>query len=236
MPRLILLPGLDGTGRLFDDLVAALPSAIHTRVIAYPTDLPLGYTELERLLEDSLSGDDQACFVLGESFSGPLAVRLARNPRLEIQGVILCTSFVRNPITWLPIPAAWIPALSPERLPPGLINHFTLGRFSSAELLEKLTDALYQVKGEVLQIRIRNIFREDLSEALVHVRQPLLYLGANQDRLVKPQAWHLIKAKKTDAESQWFDAPHLLLQTRPQEAADAVTAFIEKVLTQEIPG
>lgn len=46
MIRLVLLPGLDGTGELFAPFVAAL-GAIPSQVIAYPHDRVMGYAELE---------------------------------------------------------------------------------------------------------------------------------------------------------------------------------------------
>ncbi|NUN50811.1 MAG: pimeloyl-ACP methyl ester esterase, partial [Candidatus Brocadiae bacterium] len=40
-PVLILLPGLDGSGRLFAPLLAALGTGIEARAIAYPPDRAL---------------------------------------------------------------------------------------------------------------------------------------------------------------------------------------------------
>ncbi len=44
--KLILLPGLDGTGILFEPLVRALPSHLSPVIIAYATQETLGYAEL----------------------------------------------------------------------------------------------------------------------------------------------------------------------------------------------
>lgn len=38
---LLMLPGMDGTGRLFAPLLPHLPAAIDPRVLSYPPDLPL---------------------------------------------------------------------------------------------------------------------------------------------------------------------------------------------------
>ena len=72
---LVLLPGLDGTGLLFQPLVECLPDAIEPVVVSYPPDQKLGYEELLPLVLERLPA---APFVLlGESFSGPLAVMAA---------------------------------------------------------------------------------------------------------------------------------------------------------------
>jgi hypothetical protein len=46
MKKLIILSGLDGTGRLFQPFIEALPSNIEAVVISYPTDKNLAYEAL----------------------------------------------------------------------------------------------------------------------------------------------------------------------------------------------
>ncbi|HEX2836088.1 MAG TPA: hypothetical protein VHW00_23995 [Thermoanaerobaculia bacterium] len=101
MITLLLLPGLDGTGTLFGEFIAALPPHIAPVVIRYPTDEALSYEELLAFIEERLPEGTFA--VLGESFSGPLAIELAaKSPR--VRAVILCASFVRSPVRF----AAWL--------------------------------------------------------------------------------------------------------------------------------
>lgn len=44
--HLVLLPGLDGTGELFVDFVAALPESWTATTVTYPTDRFLRYADL----------------------------------------------------------------------------------------------------------------------------------------------------------------------------------------------
>ncbi len=44
--HLVLLPGLDGTGELFVDFIAALSESWTATIVAYPTDRLLSYTDL----------------------------------------------------------------------------------------------------------------------------------------------------------------------------------------------
>lgn len=99
--RLLLLPGMDGTGRLFAPLLAALPPDIDGEPVAYPPDEPLGYEGLLPLVEAAAArGGDFV--VVGESFSGPLALLLAARSPPGLRGVVLCATFIRFP---LPVPA-----------------------------------------------------------------------------------------------------------------------------------
>jgi pimeloyl-[acyl-carrier protein] methyl ester esterase len=70
--RLLLLPGLDGTGALFDRFLTVLSKDIETRTIRYPDDSAMGYPELVGFVERQLSADKS--YLLAESFSGPIAL------------------------------------------------------------------------------------------------------------------------------------------------------------------
>ena len=48
--RLVLLPGMDGTAKLFAPFIKALPEYIGAVIVPFPTDRYLSYSELERLL------------------------------------------------------------------------------------------------------------------------------------------------------------------------------------------
>jgi hypothetical protein len=55
MVTLILLPGLDGTGTLFDAFVAALGTESNVKVVSYPITEPLDYSELEAIARSALA-------------------------------------------------------------------------------------------------------------------------------------------------------------------------------------
>ena len=48
IPEIVLLPGLDGTGELFDRLVPLLDAATRVTVLPYPADPALGYEDYAR--------------------------------------------------------------------------------------------------------------------------------------------------------------------------------------------
>lgn len=98
---LLLLPGLDGTGVLFERFVEALPDDIDAHVLSYPGDHPMSYADLLGYIRDRLPAGKTRFAVLGESFSGPLALELALvEPR--VNAVILCASFVTKPVRYVP--------------------------------------------------------------------------------------------------------------------------------------
>jgi len=101
MTKLILMPGMDGTGQLFAPFLDALGDSMESCVLRYPTDEPLGYSELLPRIRTELP-QSGSFVLLGESFSGPLTVMLAAEEPAGLRGVILCASFATNPIRWIP--------------------------------------------------------------------------------------------------------------------------------------
>ena len=94
--RLVLLPGMDGTGDLFEPLQEALDPRTRVDIVRYPGSGPQGYDELEPRIRAQLPADEPFV-LLGESFSGPLAIAIAATPPPGLRGLILCCSFARAP-------------------------------------------------------------------------------------------------------------------------------------------
>jgi pimeloyl-ACP methyl ester carboxylesterase len=100
LPQLIVLPGLDGTGSRLTAFLREMQRAVPTRIIGYPPGQPMGYAELESLVRQLLPQDERYV-LLAESFSGPIAIRMAADPPPGLAGLILCGTFAKNPFPWL---------------------------------------------------------------------------------------------------------------------------------------
>ena len=64
-PHLVLLPGLDGTGKLFKSFVAQLPEHVHYTIVHYPGDRPIPFMDLPDYIESRVP-QDRPLVVLGE--------------------------------------------------------------------------------------------------------------------------------------------------------------------------
>ena len=82
---LVVLPGLDGTDVFFRPFIAALPGAIRPVVIDYPAKGANRYADLLELVRRTVA-DMPPLYVLGSSFSGPLAIMLARAEPEKVVG------------------------------------------------------------------------------------------------------------------------------------------------------
>ena len=88
---------MDGTGELFADFIAALHDAVVPLVVSYPKGQVLDYEALTEFARASIPFD-RPFVLLGESFSGPVAIALAAFRPPGLRGLILCCSFARNPV------------------------------------------------------------------------------------------------------------------------------------------
>ena len=107
MMDLILLPGMDGTGVFFERLVEHLGEGIDPVVVSYPENDPLGYEDLKPFVTSRFPNENPF-FILGESFSGPLAVMAAAERPKNLKGIILVATFVRNPMPAFTGKLKWI--------------------------------------------------------------------------------------------------------------------------------
>jgi pimeloyl-ACP methyl ester carboxylesterase len=225
-PTLVLLPGLDGTGKLFDEFVKSLGSSVESLIVAYPKERSLGYDELEALVLAALPRD-RRFILLGESFSGPLAIRIAARAPAGLVALILCATFAKNPFPWLgwvrPL-AAYLPLKS---LPRWVRAPLMWGSASPQRAPKQMERAMAGVAPDVIRRRIGALLAVDETAALARLHLPILVLEAAHDRVIPAAASRWILRIQPGAELAQIHGPHLLLQTRPAECAAAVLQFMD---------
>jgi pimeloyl-[acyl-carrier protein] methyl ester esterase len=227
------LPGLDGSGVLFRPLLSHLPSELRPGVVAYPKDKTLGYEELLPLVLAALPSP-LPFVLLGESFSGPLALMAAATRPPGLMGVILCATFVRNPM-WPRLPGLrhlanpmafrFYPMVSRVKA--------MLGGYSTPEWRALKAEALSEVRPAVIAHRVREVLQVNVIRELASCPVPILYLRGERDRVVPAHNLREIVAARPAVEVAYFPSPHLVLQTQPVLASAAISTFVAG-LDQEI--
>lgn len=226
-PVLVLLPGMDGTGALFRDFCQELDPRIKTVVISYPCDRGMGYAELEAFVRSLLPQND-AFVLLGESFSGPLAISIAALPPPGLRGLILVCSFARYPLAVLAPLRPFIRFLPVHAVPISLLSSLAFGRFKTQHFQTALAESLAGVQPPVIRGRIKSVLEIDTSAFLAHIAVPALYLRATQDRLVPRSASTALSAIP-DIRFTEVEAPHFLLQAKPSVAAMHILEFLQEI-------
>lgn len=225
---------MDGTGRLFTAFAAALGGEFKVKVVTYPTVEPLGYVELESVARRALPTEGPYV-LLGESFSGPIAVALAASGSSQLKGLILCCSFARNPRPAFANLGALVRVLPVTHAPVALLSHLLLGQFSTKALRQSLSQALAEVTPSALKVRLRAVLAVNVSAKLSTIKVPILYLRASRDRLVPSAASALVSQLNPCTKVVELEAPHFLLQAAPAEAAQAIGAFVREIQSKLHP-
>jgi pimeloyl-ACP methyl ester carboxylesterase len=221
-----LLPGLDGTGILFRPFVEALAGSLETQIIAYPADQSLGYAELETLVRDALPRD-RPYMLLGESFSGPIAIRLGAEPPAGLVGLILCVTFAKNPYPLFAWAGPWVGSIPVTSLPGWVRAAFMWGGAGMERARDESELATAMVGQAVLQHRIAAVLKVDETDSLARIQIPTLVLQASEDSVVPRSATEHILRTLPSAELVEIRGPHMLLQIRAAECAAVVRRFVE---------
>ena len=231
----LLLPGLEGTGQLFSRFVAAADGTLELRTLAYPRDRFLGYDALEDLVARELP-TDRPFALLGESFSGPLALRLAEKAPPGLVALVLVTTFHRNPAAPLFRRLSVLaPVFFRMPLPPHVVRLLLAGSDAPDDVVAEVRSSVSTVEPRVMAARVQEALRVNATDALRACPAPILFLGGKDDRLLRSALPIEIRALRPDAEIRMLDAPHLVLQRRPDEAMRIVTAFLHRCL-KRVPG
>lgn len=224
--KAILLPGFDGTGKMFGPLMQCLPEWIEPHVIDYPTQQLLSYAELtEHVLQRLPPGN---FIFIAESFAGPLALMLRERIPERVQALVLSCTFLTNPRPWLskiarPFLRDWILRIKPSHW---MAKWFVTGFEISDEMLRFVLTIHETVDPAVSRQRLYEIFAVDVREQFKQCPAPLLHLYAIHDHMVLNYSTREIQQLRPDILSVGIDGPHFLYQMRPQLSADAIERFL----------
>lgn len=226
---LVLLPGMDGTGELFANLLAELPVNLRTVVVRYPTSTVLNYEELTALATLQIP-KNTPYVLLGESFSGPIAIALASQATEQLKGIILSGTFAVNP---RPLLSKWsflVPTVTITEKLLSLSNKLLMSNFQNEKVYEQLKLVLPRVSPETMRARLDAVIGVNYLAKLAKINVPILYLKGKQDHLVPASAAKTIAKFAKNVTLVEMDAPHLLLQIAAKQGAEAINDFMLKVL------
>jgi pimeloyl-ACP methyl ester carboxylesterase len=226
MTRLVLLPGLDGTGDLFAPFIEVL-QGIPTQVVRYPPDRPMNYAAHEAFARAELPRDEDYV-LLAESFSGPVGITLAAERPPRLKGLALCVSFVSNPLPVFGGLARLVERLPAARMPAVLAAPWLYAGRGTPALRRLHAAAMARVSAQVLRARVAALLSVDRCAELRRVTVPMLYLRATRDRLVPSSAGRRVLEVRPDVQRVEIEGPHMLLQTEPAACAAALRDFLRR--------
>lgn len=221
--RWLLLPGLDGSGRLFRGFLECL-RGVDAVVVDYPDEIDWSLDDYASHAAKAV-GVAQRCIVIAESFSGSVALRLQRRDS-RIAAVVLVASFVRCPNPLLRVlPPAALAVMAKVAAVRASLRIFCLGLDAPKNQVEELAATVRALPTAVLLARLAILRTLDERQTLRSACVPVLHLRASRDRLV----W--VNLVEDQPRSVLFrqlpiDGPHFLLQACPQPCRSAIDEWL----------
>jgi 3-oxoadipate enol-lactonase len=188
-PPLLLVPGIDGTGRLFYRQVPHL----ERRFVVTPTRLRDDAASMRELVDDlhvevtRIAPDGRPVTLLGESFGGALTLSYALTHPDRIERLVILNSFAYYPQTMLRVGYQLL------RATPWPVMHLVRrlnarrmhSRHTEPEEIRRFLDVMRAAttrEGYLSRMRILRGY--DIRTQLPELQAPVLYLAADGDTLV----------------------------------------------------
>ncbi|WP_377506028.1 alpha/beta fold hydrolase [Octadecabacter sp. R77987] len=219
--KILILPGLDGTGKLLSNIVELLAPYHEVIVVPYAPDL-YSYQDLKTKAQAALPADDY--IIVAESFSGPLAVMLASENPTGLQGVVFVATFAKTPIK-VPRFLTYLVDIAPlrSRLLSRLAQPFLMGKWATPEFTTIFNQVMHTVPASTLARRLREVLTVDVVEQLIAIDTPTIYLSARNDRLVPSRMASDFDSFPLNVFE--IEGPHFLLQANATEASKQILNF-----------
>lgn len=193
-PLLVYLPGMDGTGQLFQTQAQKLAADFDLRCLSIPVHNMSNWSDLVRetiaLIKSELKRkSNYNVYLCGESFGGCLAIKVALSASSLIQKLILvnpASSFNQQPILswgidltrWMP---DWLHPYSTVSILPFLVQ---LNRIKESDRLA-LIQKMKSLPPQVVSWRLSLLRNFTVSEAkLRRLTIPTLFIAGAADRLL----------------------------------------------------
>ena len=224
-----LLPGLHGNKTLFPPLLEELGDVL-TECVEYPTTISQSYESLEKWLSEQIDWQIPRV-IIAESFSGPLALRLAKRFPDSVLSLVLAASFCASSTSpnLALFPLRPLLMLSPQRR---TLKLFLIGDEASEQQFTELKKIVSKIPSKVLSQRIRAILSLQPSDSPCLKNLSKLILQAADDNMVPWETQNQLRMRYDHANTHWLDGPHLILQSASDECTSLIKEFSEQVSQQ----
>lgn len=220
--NLVLLPGMDGTGKLFAPFTGVLPPQVDVTIIPLMQEVGVGYAQQAEHIAAQLTAKS---VIIAESYSGVIALELASKYPDNIDKLVFIASFIGPPSS-LSRFAHCIPKslLSLAQSRSMFITHLLFGRFSNSTLETLFHDTMDLVSAKLLAFRLKQISLLTPPHSKIDV--PCLCVNPSQDLFVSQKAMSRFLDTFEDINIQTVDGTHFLLQTNPRECWQVIQSYL----------
>ena len=217
--KIILLPGLDGTGLLFRKLLTYIPYKIECTVISLD-DLE-GDTFLKQANEIANKFEDDEILLVGESYSGRIVYELCGLLQEKIKGIVLLASFISSP-SLISKMASYVPLffLNPNPMSKWLLHLIGFNMKGSSNLVDAVFFSLSLSNKKKLKIRLKNIAHLDTPIKVYHY--PVTYIMPDRDNLINKNSINILQSVFVNCELTTLKGGHFIGQSNPFDCAQII--------------
>ncbi len=217
--KLILLPGMDGTGQLFEPMINLLPVSIDTTVI--PLSSLKEDDAKSQAYEIAKQFGEEPIMIFAESYSGLIAYQLCQISTLNIKHVFFAASFLARPsyiskFSYL----APISILRFNLIPKFFLSWLFFGSLNRKDLVDLFLKSLRLVSDATLKKRLKYI--ANLGEPSNRIHIPCTYLQATKDKLVSKKAVFQFQKVCANLQIKQLNGGHFIAQSNPKECVEAI--------------
>ncbi|WP_068547836.1 hypothetical protein [Thalassotalea crassostreae] len=217
--KLILLPGMDGTGDLFKSLLDVLPAHIIYKVIPLSQEC-LNYTEHASLVADQIGTDEVIIFA--ESFSGKIAYELCKL-NLNIKHIIFASSFINRPSSISKF-ANLLPVnlIKKKLIPNQILSKIFFDSYNMSNKVLEVFESLKKVNNRTLSSRLDLI--SSLDEASDSFDIEASYIKPNNDLFVMAESIKPFQSAFRNLEVINVIGGHFIVQSNPEKCGEIIQA------------
>ena len=221
---LVLLPGMDGTGRLFVELLHELPD-INCMIIPLPQCGKQDYQTLTEYIKNQLPKED--FILLAESFSGAIAFNLAKDKTNHLCGIIFVASFLSAPSRLLLLCAQLLPLKLLSNLPGAgfMQQNLFFGNQANKKLLDIFKKTINSVPTKIMRQRMQSM--RSLVFQKTKIELPTATILPLTDKLLAKNKRHEFQKCFTNITVFKLNGPHFILQTKAKESAKIILNWIK---------
>jgi len=219
--KLVLLPGLHGSGRLFEPFIDALNSTYDVSTIELPSGDNQSYEFITEHVRQRLPQNDEF-ILLAESFSGPIAYKLLLEEVSGIISVVFVATFLTRPSVLTTLASTFLPGFVFRRsfATDLAVKALIIGPDAGADLTAAFWAACEEAGFGVIKKRLKSV--ASLSSPIHKISKPCHYLQAERDFLVPGHNYLVFQKHFENIKLYRINGPHLILQSRPGECAKVI--------------
>lgn len=223
--KLVLLPGMDGTGLLFEEFITNCQ--YECLIIPLPEDSKQSHMALASQIVNHLPDEDYV--LLAESFSGALIPCLIQSASRQPEAVVLVASFLHAP---RPLVISFLRQMPLKKLL-GLPSVKSIVKFfcmkdASDEQFEKFWNVLKKLDFSLMKVRLREIQKMVNTEDKIVI--PTLVIVAKHDKLIPRRISNKLPNLFSKLTLKTIDGPHFILQSKAEEVAQVIDNYIKTLV------